>query len=74
MQSLVVVVSLQLAFQVRIVENLARILPDLAGVVVRDVPQFRCAPPMPVKRFIYLTVVEDCRSVGSVDVHRETLP
>ena len=73
-QSFVLVVSLQLALQVRIVRNLARGFPLLSGVVVRNVPEFRRTPPVPVERFLYLLVVEDFRPVGAVDVHRGTLP
>ncbi|ERG98100.1 MAG: hypothetical protein J07HQX50_02132 [Haloquadratum sp. J07HQX50] len=40
MQSLVVVMTFQLAFSLRIVGNLARIIPHLAGVIVCNVPQF----------------------------------
>jgi hypothetical protein len=36
-------------------------------VVISDVPEFRCTPPMPVKRVRYLCVVADFRSMGSVD-------
>ena len=54
MQSVVRVVGLQLAFQLRVVGNLARFVPLLSGVVVRNVPEFRCAPPVLVKRLLYL--------------------
>ena len=73
-QSFVVVVSLQLTLQVRIVRNLARLIPHFSGVVVRNVPEFRRTPPVPVERFLYLCVVADFRPVGAVDVHRGTLP
>jgi len=36
--------------------------------------EFRCTPPMPVKRFRYLCVVADLRLMGSVDFqHSERL-
>jgi hypothetical protein len=57
----------QLVFEVAVVGNPARFIPDLSGVVVGDVarlyltgsqtesenvPEFRCTPPVPVKRFL----------------------
>ena len=73
-QSLVVVVSLQLVFEVAVVRYLARGFPLLSRVVVGDIPEFRCTPPVPVKRFLYLCVVEDFHSMGSVDFqHSERL-
>ena len=66
-QSFVVVVSLQLGFEVAVVGYLARGFPLLSGVVVGDIPEFRCTPPVPVKRFRYLCVVADLRLMGSVD-------
>ena len=73
-QSLVVVVSLQLGFEVAVVRYLARGFPLLSRVVVGDIPEFRCTPPMPVKRVRYLCVVADLRLMGSVDFqHSERL-
>ena len=73
-QSLGVVVSLQLGFEVAVVGYLARCFPLLSRVVVGDVPELRCAPPVPVKRFLYLCVVEDFHSVGAMDFqHSERL-
>jgi hypothetical protein len=67
-------VSLQLVFEVAVVGNFARVFPHLAGMVVCDVPEFAGTPPVPVKRFLYLTVVEDFRSVSAVDFqHLERL-
>ena len=66
-QSLVVVVSLQLVFEVAVVRYLARGFPLLSRVVISDIPEFRCTPPMPVKRSLYLCVIEDFHSMGSVD-------
>lgn len=40
MQSLVLVVTFQLVFEVAVIRNLPGFLPDLPGVVVCDVPQF----------------------------------
>jgi hypothetical protein len=67
-QSLVFWMRLQFAFQVRIIGNLARVVPLLSRVVVRDVPQFGCTPRVVVKRFLYLVMIEDTRLVCSVDV------
>ena len=66
--------SLQLVFQLLVIGNLPGLLPDLAGVIVGDVPEFAGTPPVPVKRVLYLTVIEDFRSMGSVDFqHSERL-
>ena len=54
MESFVGCMSLQLAFQVRIIENLARVIPHLAGVIVRNVPQFRCTPSVQVEHPLHL--------------------
>lgn len=43
-QSFVLWMRLQLVFQVAIVVNLARFLPDSTGVVVRNVPQLAGTP------------------------------
>lgn len=48
-QSLVVVVSLQLVFQLLVVGNLARVFPDFSGVVVGDVPELAGTPPVAVE-------------------------
>jgi hypothetical protein len=45
--------GLQLGLEVAVVRNLARVLPNFAGVVVSDVPEFAGRPPMPVERFLY---------------------
>ena len=81
-QSLGVVVSLQLGFEVAVVRYLARGFPLLSRVVVGDVvrlcltgsqtesenvPELAGTPPVPVKRFLYLCVVEDFHSMGSVE-------
>ncbi|ERG92860.1 MAG: hypothetical protein J07HQW1_02909 [Haloquadratum walsbyi J07HQW1] len=66
-QSLGVVVSLQLGFEVAVVRNVTRFIPHFTGVVISDVPEFRCTPPVAVKRVRYLCVVADFRSMGSVD-------
>ena len=42
--------GLQLVFQLLVVRNLARLLPDLAGVIVGDVPEFAGTPPVAVER------------------------
>jgi len=81
--------SLQLGFEVAVVRYLARGFPLLSRVVVGDVvrlcltgsqtesenvPELRCTPPVPVKRFLYLCVVADLRLMGSVDFqHSERL-
>ena len=81
--------SLQLGFEVAVVRYLARGFPLLSRVVVGDVvrlcltgsqtesenvPELRCTPPVPVKRFRYLCVVADLRLMGSVDFqHSERL-
>jgi hypothetical protein len=88
-QSLGVVVSLQLGFEVAVVGYLARGFPLLSRVVVGDIvrlcltgsqteseniPEFRCTPPVAVKRVRYLCVVADLRLMGSVDFqHSERL-
>jgi len=54
MESVVFWMRLQLVFEVAVTGNLARLLPDFSGVVVRDVPEFAGAPPVPVKRFLSL--------------------
>ena len=81
-QSLVVGMTFQLVFEVAVVRNFTRFIPHFAGVVISDVvrlcltgsqtesenvPEFRCTPPMPVKRVRYLSVVADFRLMGSVD-------
>ena len=66
MQSLVFWVVFQLMLQVFIARNLAGFVPHLSGVVVGDVPQFRCAPPMQVERLYNLRVVADFRPVSSM--------
>jgi hypothetical protein len=58
---------LQLVFEVAVVGNPARFLPYVAGVVVSDVPESASIPPVYVEQVLYLTVVEDFRSMGSVD-------
>jgi hypothetical protein len=74
MQSLVFGMTFQLVFEVSVVGNLARVFPLLSRVVVGDVPEFTGRPPVPVKRFLYLSVVEDFRSMGAVDFqHSERL-
>ena len=49
MQSLVLVVTFQLVFEVSVVGYLTRVLPDFSGVVVGDVPELASRPPVPVK-------------------------
>jgi hypothetical protein len=66
-QSFVLVVGLQLVFEVAVIGNLPGFLPHFAGVVVGDVPELAGTPTVPVKRLRYLPVVEDFRLVGSVD-------
>ena len=81
-QSLVLRVNLQLIFEVAVVGNLVRFLPDLSGVIVGDVvrlcltgsqaesenvPEFAGRPSVPVGRVLYLSVVADFRSVGAMD-------
>jgi hypothetical protein len=57
-----------------VVRNLARVFPYFSGVVVSDVPELAGRPSVPVKHLLYLTVVEDCRSVGAMDFqHSERL-
>jgi hypothetical protein len=73
MQSPVLVVSLQLAVQLRVIGNLARFILYFTGVVVCDVPEFIGTLPVPIEHLSHLIVVEDVRSVGSVDV-REKFP
>ncbi|ERG97145.1 MAG: hypothetical protein J07HQW2_03631 [Haloquadratum walsbyi J07HQW2] len=66
--------GLQLVFQFLVIRNLARPLPDLAGVVVGDIPELAGTPPMTVKRLCNLRMVTDFRSVGAVDFqHPERL-
>ena len=73
-QSLVLVVSLQLVFEVAVVRNVTRFIPHFTGVVVGDVPELAGTPPVAVKRFLDLCVVEDFHSMGSVDFqHSERL-
>jgi hypothetical protein len=74
MQSFVFGVTFQLVFEVAVGRNLARVLPHVSGVVVSDVPEFAGRPPVSVERFLYLSVVEDFRSMGAVDFqHSERL-
>ena len=74
MQSLVVIVSLQLSFEVAVVGYLVRGFPLLSRVVVGDIPELAGTPPVAVKRFLDLCVVEDFHSMGSVDFqHSERL-
>ena len=74
MQSFVVGVTFQLVFEVAVVGDLTRFLPDFSGVVVSDVPELAGRPPMSVEWLLYLTVIEDFRSVGPVDFqHSERL-
>jgi hypothetical protein len=74
MQSLVFLVAFQLVFEVAVVGNPTRVLPDFAGVVVSDVPEFAGRPPVAVERVLYLLVVEDFSPVGAVDFqHSERL-
>ncbi|ERG92078.1 MAG: hypothetical protein J07HQW1_02113, partial [Haloquadratum walsbyi J07HQW1] len=52
MQSFVLGVTFQLVFEVAVVRNLTRLLPQLAGVVVSDVPEFAGVPPVQVEHFL----------------------
>ena len=73
-QSLVFWMGLQLVFEVAVVGNLPGFVPHVAGVVVGDVPEFAGTPPVLVERFLYLTVIEDFRSLSTVDFqHSERL-
>ncbi|ERH08878.1 MAG: hypothetical protein J07HX64_00630 [halophilic archaeon J07HX64] len=66
--------GLQLVFEVAVVRNLACVIPHLAGMVIGDVPELAGRPPVPVERFLYLTVVADFRSMGVVNFqHSERL-
>jgi energy-coupling factor transporter transmembrane protein EcfT len=67
MQPLVLWMTFQLVFEIAMVGNLARFFPDLSRVIVGDVPEFAGAPPVPVERVLYLSVVEDFRLVSAVD-------
>jgi hypothetical protein len=66
--------GLQLVFQLLVVGDLGRFLPDFSGVIVGDVPEFAGTPPVLVKRISDLRVVADFRSMGAVDFqHSERL-
>jgi hypothetical protein len=54
MQSFVLGVTFQLGFEVAVVRNLTRVLPDLLRVVVRDVPELAGVPPVQVEHLLYL--------------------
>ena len=57
------------AFEAGISRLEAEEIPVVAGVVVCNVPQFRCTPPVQVEHPLHLGIVTDFRSIGAVDVH-----
>jgi len=59
-------VTFQFVFELAVVRNLARLLPHLTGVVIRNVPELAGRPPVYVEHLSHLAVVEDSRSMRTV--------